>query len=68
MIATILALGVAVGAAVNTLAASEPAHTPHTVVDTGDPAPAPTPTPSDDDHDEDDDYEDDDDHEDDDDD
>lgn len=50
-IATVLALGVAVGAAVMTLSASEPPPAPHTVIDVEDsrpaPTPAPTPSPSD---------------------
>lgn len=55
-IATILALGVAVGAAVMTLAASEPPPAPHTVVDVENSQGVPTPSPSDsgDDHDDDD--------------
>ncbi len=54
-LATILALGVAVGAAVMTLAASEPPPAPHTVVDVEDARPLPTPSPSasDDSHDDD---------------
>ena len=55
-LATILALGIAVGAAVMTLAASEPPPAPHTVVDMEDARPVPTPSPSfsDDSHDDDD--------------
>ena len=54
-LATILVLGVAVGAAVMTLAASEPPPAPHTVVDVEDvrPVPAPSASPSDDNHDDD---------------
>lgn len=49
-LATILALGIAVGAAVMTLAASEPPPVPHTVVDVEDIQVPLTPSPSASDH------------------
>ena len=67
IIATILALGIAVLAAVSTLSASEVPSTPVSVVDVDTPRPSPTSSPTsspdhaDDDDDEDDDHEGDDD-------